>query len=61
MLDSAGREVARAESPFSLAAGQKLELEQRLRGRHAAALVVGQPVPVRAPLGGRWTAAAPPT
>jgi len=31
VLDSAGREVARTETPFSLAAGQKVELEQRLR------------------------------
>ncbi len=30
-MDSAGREVARGETPFSLAAGQKVELEQRLR------------------------------
>jgi beta-galactosidase len=28
VLDSTGREVARAEAPFSLAAGQKVELEQ---------------------------------
>ncbi len=31
MLDSAGQEIARAETPFSLAAGQKVELEQRLQ------------------------------
>jgi beta-galactosidase len=31
VLDSAGREVARAETPFSLARGQKVELEQQLR------------------------------
>jgi beta-galactosidase len=30
-VDSAGREVARADTPFSLAAGQKVELEQRLQ------------------------------
>jgi beta-galactosidase len=29
--DSAGREVARGETPFSLAAGQKVELEQQLQ------------------------------
>jgi beta-galactosidase len=31
VLDSAGREVARMESPFSVTAGQHVELEQRLR------------------------------
>jgi beta-galactosidase len=31
VVDSAGREVARTETPFSLAAGQAVELEQRLR------------------------------
>jgi beta-galactosidase len=31
MLDSAGREVARTETPFSVPAGQHVELEQRLR------------------------------
>src|SRR5438876_5971314 len=31
VLDSAGREVARAEAPFSLDAGQKIELEQRMQ------------------------------
>ncbi len=31
VLDSAGREVARAELPFSLAAGEQGELEQRLQ------------------------------
>jgi beta-galactosidase len=30
VVDSTGREVARAEAPFTLAAGQKVELEQRL-------------------------------
>ncbi|HEV8124087.1 MAG TPA: hypothetical protein VGP80_07600, partial [Gemmatimonadales bacterium] len=30
-LDGAGREVARTETPFSLAAGQKLEVEQRMQ------------------------------
>jgi len=30
VVDSAGREVARAEAPFTLAAGQKIELEQRI-------------------------------
>ena len=30
VLDSAGREVARTETPFSLAAGQRLEVEQRI-------------------------------
>jgi len=30
VLDSAGREVARTETPFSLAAGQRLEVEQRM-------------------------------
>ncbi|MEP7228457.1 MAG: sugar-binding domain-containing protein, partial [Gemmatimonadales bacterium] len=30
VVDSAGREVARGETPFSLAAGQKVELEQQL-------------------------------
>jgi beta-galactosidase len=30
-LDSAGREVARTETPFALAAGQKLEVEQRMQ------------------------------
>ena len=29
VLDSAGREVARGETPFSLAAGEKVDLEQR--------------------------------
>jgi beta-galactosidase len=31
VLDSAGREVSRTESPFSLAAGEKVELEQQLQ------------------------------
>lgn len=31
VLDGAGREVARAETPFSLTAGQEVELQQRLR------------------------------
>lgn len=31
VLDSASREVARVDTPFALAAGQQLELEQRLR------------------------------
>lgn len=31
VLDSAGREVGRTEAPFSLAAGERVELEQRLR------------------------------
>ena len=31
VVDSAGQEVARTETPFSLAAGQAVELEQRLR------------------------------
>jgi beta-galactosidase len=31
VLDSTGREVARMESPFSVRAGQHIELEQRLR------------------------------
>ena len=31
VLDSAGREVGRTEAPFSMAAGQEVELEQRLR------------------------------
>ena len=31
VLDSAGREVARTETPFSMPAGEHLELEQRLR------------------------------
>ncbi len=31
VLDSAGHEVVRTETPFSLPAGQKIELEQRLR------------------------------
>ena len=31
LVDGAGREVARSETPFSLAAGQKVELEQRAR------------------------------
>ena len=30
VLDGAGREAARTETPFSLAAGEKIELEQRL-------------------------------
>jgi beta-galactosidase len=31
VLDSAGREVARSETPFSLAPGEKVQLEQQLR------------------------------
>jgi beta-galactosidase len=31
VVDSAGREVARTETPFSLVAGQKVELEQQLQ------------------------------
>jgi len=31
VLDSARHEVARSETPFSLASGQKLEIEQRIR------------------------------
>ena len=31
VLDAAGREAARGESPFSLAAGEKIELEQRIQ------------------------------
>ncbi len=31
VVDSAGREVARMETPFALAAGQRVELEQRLQ------------------------------
>jgi beta-galactosidase len=31
VLDSAGREIARTETPFSVTAGQHVELEQRLR------------------------------
>jgi beta-galactosidase len=31
VIDSAGRELARTESPFSLAAGEKVELEQQLQ------------------------------
>jgi beta-galactosidase len=31
VVDGAGREVARTETPFSLTAGQKVELEQQLR------------------------------
>jgi len=31
VVDSAGQEIARAETPFSLAAGQKIELEQRMQ------------------------------
>ncbi len=51
VMDSGGREVARADTSFTLAAGAKMELEQRLRVASPAAVVGGVTDAVSAPLG----------